>query len=191
MQDLITGRVGQAPKPTAAKVRLERVIRDNHAVVWRLARRWGLAPADADDVAQRAVMVLAERLGDIMEGSERAFMCKTALYLASKIRHQQRYQAEESVEDWESLRSGVPDPEQLLRERRARAQLDAILGQLPEPLRAVFVLFELELLTQLEVADALEIPQGTVASRLRRAREMVAGSIERMVNNSTRIGAAR
>jgi len=38
-------------------------------------------------------------------------------------------------------------------------------------LRAVFVLFELEEMSTPEIADLLEIPTGTVASRLRRARE--------------------
>jgi RNA polymerase sigma-70 factor (ECF subfamily) len=38
-------------------------------------------------------------------------------------------------------------------------------------LRAVFVLFELEEMPTAEIAEALELPTGTVASRLRRARE--------------------
>jgi len=38
-------------------------------------------------------------------------------------------------------------------------------------LRAVFVLFELEELSTAEIAATLEIPMGTVSSRLRRARE--------------------
>jgi RNA polymerase sigma-70 factor (ECF subfamily) len=38
-------------------------------------------------------------------------------------------------------------------------------------LRAVFVLYELEDFTMAEIARTLELPPGTVASRLRRARE--------------------
>ena len=40
-----------------------------------------------------------------------------------------------------------------------------------EDLRTAFVLFEIEGLTQREIGTALEIPEGTVASRVRRARE--------------------
>jgi RNA polymerase sigma-70 factor (ECF subfamily) len=36
----------------------------------------------------------------------------------------------------------------------------------------VFVLYELEELTMIEIARTLELPAGTVASRLRRAREV-------------------
>ncbi|MFT3771354.1 MAG: sigma factor-like helix-turn-helix DNA-binding protein [Minicystis sp.] len=42
---------------------------------------------------------------------------------------------------------------------------------MPLDLRAVFVLFELEQATMAEIAAMLDLPPGTVASRLRRARE--------------------
>jgi RNA polymerase sigma-70 factor (ECF subfamily) len=66
---------------------------------------------------------------------------------------------------------GSPDTADDLVERsRARALLDSILGELPEPLRSVFVLYEIEQLSTHEIADLLGLPRGTVASRLRRAR---------------------
>jgi RNA polymerase sigma-70 factor (ECF subfamily) len=46
-----------------------------------------------------------------------------------------------------------------------------VLEQLPLDLRAVFVLFELEGMTSPEIAELSGVPLGTVASRLRRARE--------------------
>jgi hypothetical protein len=49
--------------------------------------------------------------------------------------------------------------------------LDSALGELAPELRTVFVLFELEERTMAEIAELLQIPSGTVASRLRRARE--------------------
>jgi RNA polymerase sigma-70 factor (ECF subfamily) len=60
----------------------------------------------------------------------------------------------------------------LLQQGRARALLDEILEAMPTELRAPFVLFELEEMTMSEIAQTLEIPPGTVASRLRRAREI-------------------
>jgi RNA polymerase sigma-70 factor, ECF subfamily len=49
--------------------------------------------------------------------------------------------------------------------------LDQFLQSLPEELRVVFILFELEGLTMSAIAETLNLPAGTVASRLRRARE--------------------
>jgi RNA polymerase sigma-70 factor (ECF subfamily) len=42
---------------------------------------------------------------------------------------------------------------------------------MPEELRVVFVLYELEELSTPEIAELCELPLGTAASRLRRARE--------------------
>lgn len=174
-----------------AKARLESLVHAHYDVVWRLARRWGLSAADADDVAQRTIVVIGRRLQQVEFGKERAFLCRTALHLASKVRARVQRRGEESVETWEQHVSDLPDPERLLEERRARVQLDLILSELPEPLRAVFVLFELESLTQVEVADALGIPQGTVASRIRRAREIVSGLIERNLQKNHKTGVSQ
>ena len=46
-----------------------------------------------------------------------------------------------------------------------------MLDALPMELRAPFVLFELEEVPSAEIAAMLDLPVGTVASRLRRARE--------------------
>ena len=48
-----------------------------------------------------------------------------------------------------------------------------ILGQVEERAREVFVLHELDELKMAEIANLLEVPAGTVASRLRRARAEV------------------
>lgn len=183
--------VEDGSRPLDASVRLERVVRENYPMIWRLARRWGLSPADADDVTQQAVVVASRRLAEITPGAERAFLCRTTLFLASNLRRGERRRAEEAVENWEEIGDRSRDPEQLLEERRTRAELDAILEELPDALRATFVLFELELQTQTEVAAALQIPAGTVASRVRRAREIVSASIARRARKNQRIGALR
>jgi RNA polymerase sigma-70 factor (ECF subfamily) len=51
---------------------------------------------------------------------------------------------------------------------------------MPIELRVVFVLFELEEMTTAEIATLLEIPSGTVASRLRRARETFEDHVARV-----------
>ena len=67
--------------------------------------------------------------------------------------------------------------------------LDRILEQMDLDLRAVFVLFELEELTTSEIAALLEIPTGTVASRLRRARETFEEQVTRFRARRTMRGA--
>jgi RNA polymerase sigma-70 factor (ECF subfamily) len=174
-----------------AKARLEEVVRKNYSMAWRLARRWGLTEADADDVVQQAVVVVSRRLGEITPGSERAFLCRATLFLANKARRRLQGTHEMPGLELDEIRSREPDPEEVLERRRACHELDAILDELPEPLRAAFVLFELELQTQVDVAEALQIPQGTVASRVRRAREIVNAAIERRARKNQKIGSGR
>jgi RNA polymerase sigma-70 factor (ECF subfamily) len=71
----------------------------------------------------------------------------------------------------DDLSAREPDPEALAGQRRACEQLDRVLDALPLELRSVFVLFELEGMTSPEIASVAGLPLGTVASRLRRARE--------------------
>jgi RNA polymerase sigma-70 factor, ECF subfamily len=159
-----------APTPLGRTERIERLVREHFAFVWRVARRLGLAPADADDAAQRVMLIASERLGDIVAGSERAFLFRTAAHVASKTHRARRSRPEDAREDCGEQADQGPTPEELVEQRRAREELDQILESLPTELRAAFVLFEIEGSSQAEVAHALGIPQGTVASRLRRAR---------------------
>jgi DNA-directed RNA polymerase specialized sigma24 family protein len=79
------------------------------------------------------------------------------------------------VSELNRLRDGNDLAARLLRpgarEQPRPALLDRALDQLPPELRTAFVLFEVENLSMLEIAELLGIPRGAVASRLGPARE--------------------
>jgi len=148
----------------------------HHALVWRTLRRRGLDPDAAADATQQTFLVAAERLSDINQDSERAFLVGTALRVAlSWGRKTLRWQLDEDMD-----RRAAAARDQL--DGQTAIQLcDLALSRVDRELAEIFVLFELEDLTSPEIAALLEIPLGTVASRLRRAREqfrMVVGRIE-------------
>jgi RNA polymerase sigma-70 factor (ECF subfamily) len=150
--------------------RLKRMFEDNFRLIWRLVRRLGLPETAADDATQQVFLIAAERLDDIVLGSERAFAFGTALRVA---RTAQRKAGREALTDTSDLeRSLLPSPDDLADQKRARDMLDSVLERMPEDLRTTFILFELEGLKTREIADVAGIPLGTVASRLRRAREL-------------------
>jgi RNA polymerase sigma-70 factor (ECF subfamily) len=151
--------------------RAEKFARAHVDFAWRVARRLGLAPADAEDVAQKAMLIATSKLEVVKPGSEQAFVFSTVSNLVSKVFRSRRRHPEEPEEAAEEPLDDAMNPEQLLEQRRARQTLDLILASLSPELRAAFVLFEIEGLTQPEIAEALAVPLGTVASRLRRARE--------------------
>lgn len=153
----------------ASKARLERMFNDHHDFIWRLVRRLGLSPGSADDAAQHVFLVAAERLADIKLGSERSFLFGTALRVArSQSRSDRRWVLEE---DMDFRRSEAGRPEDLADQHRALDLMGRILDGMTLDLRTVFILSELEGMTMPEVAALVEIPVGTAASRLRRARE--------------------
>src|SRR5262249_51383995 len=122
--------------------------------------------------------------------SERAFLFRLAEGIALNARRSLRRSRERS--DEQALATSPdegPGPEELASRAEARRILDAILDSLPPDLRMVFVLFELEELQLSEIAACLEIPTGTVASRLRRAREKFHEALKRF--SATRSGGAR
>ncbi len=74
-------------------------------------------------------------------------------------------------------------------DRRADEQLcDLVLSKVDPELAEVFVLYEIEGLTSPEIAELLEIPLGSVASRLRRAREQFRSAAERVERSLHREG---
>lgn len=159
--------------------RLRKIRNEHFEFVWRSVRRLGVPEADADDATQQVFIVVARRLDVIAPGSERAFLFATALRVASHARRAAQRRGEVSGELPEAL-DAAPTPEELMDQRRARAVLDAVLEELPLDVRAVFILFELEEMTQAEIAGLLDLPQGTVASRLRRGREAFEAAIARL-----------
>ena len=172
------GRQEPAPPPRAEpdRARLERMFVAHHAMVWRTMRRRGLAPDAAADVTQQTFLVAAERLRDINPDSERAFLVGTALRVAHSLgRKTVRWQLEEDMDQ------RVADTRSTSDERAAVQLCDLALSKVDPDLAEVFVMFELEGLSSPEIAASLEIPLGTVASRLRRAREqfrVVVGRLE-------------
>lgn len=151
--------------------RLRQVVSEHFEVLWRFLRRLGIPKGDVDDAVQEVVLVLARKLDRVEVGSERSFVLSTAFRVASSFRRAAKRRREVDDGGLEELEAPELNPEALAEKQRLRAVLQRVLNELPMELRAVFVLYELEELTMAEIASTLELPPGTVASRLRRARE--------------------
>jgi len=165
--------------------RARTMVNDHFDFVWRLLRRLGVPAADVDDAAQQVFIVGTRRLADIPPGSERTFLYGTALRLASTLRRNSRRRERfiESVQAEPQPSSRTPHEE--LEQRQALGVLDALLHTLEDEQREVFVLCEIEGLTAPQVASIVGIPVGTVASRLRRARQCFASELKRMKAQGT------
>ena len=138
--------------------------------VARVLRNAGTPEAEVDDDVQRTFIVVSNRLDEVRPESEKSFLLQTALRMAAHARRTLARRREVHDSDAHLRLQGPLHPEQMLDQKRSRELLDSVLAEMTPDLRTVFVLYELEELSTTEIAAALHIPAGTVASRLRRAR---------------------
>jgi RNA polymerase sigma-70 factor (ECF subfamily) len=168
--------------PEANEARLAALVRDHFDFVWRLLRRQGLGPSDADDAAQHVFMTATRKLARIRPGAERNFLYGTALRVAANAHRATRRRAVEAPLE-ETPPATVQTPDEHAELSRAWSLLDELLAKLPPELARVLALVEIEQLEVKEAAQLERIPVGTAASRLRRARaqfhELLAAAADR------------
>jgi RNA polymerase sigma-70 factor, ECF subfamily len=177
------GKERPAPESDAARLRLQTMFTAHHVTVWRSLRRRGLSPDEAADATQETFLIAAGRLADIQPDSERAFLVGTARRVAYTLgRKTIRWQLEDDMDQRVSNARDAGD-------EHADVQLcDVALSKMNPELAEAFVLYEIEGLSSPEIAALLEIPLGSVASRLRRAREQFREAVERIQLSLKRIG---
>lgn len=133
----------------------------------------GRDDADAEDVVQETLT--AAVTGSFRgESSVRTWLVKILVRQAAMRRRADRRRAKRVVAEGDLSDARLPDPPVTGvagAATEARIDLTAMLATLSEEHRTVLVLRELEGLSYREVADALDVPVGTVESRLYRARE--------------------
>jgi RNA polymerase sigma factor (sigma-70 family) len=150
----------------------EAIVRRHGGMVMGVCRRILHSHHDAEDAFQAAFLILARKAASIASrGSLASWLYgvayKTARKAKTSIAHR-RVREQEGAE--------MPKPETIPPVERLDLQafLDQELNRLPEKYRALIVLCDLEGKTRKEAAAQLGCPEGTVASRLARARAQLA-----------------
>jgi RNA polymerase sigma-70 factor, ECF subfamily len=174
------GRPG--PASEAERLRLERLFAEHHVAIWRSLRRRGLTPDEAADATQETFLIAAQRLSDIQTDSERAFLMGTARRVAHTLgRKTVRWQLDDDMDQRVAVARDAG-------EARADLELcDLALSKMNPDFAEVFVLFEVEGLSSPEIAALLEVPLGSVASRLRRGREQFREAVARIERSLQRL----
>lgn len=176
-------------RPVAeAADRLSAMFHHHYDFVWRSVRRLGVSPEGVDDATQEVFVVASRKLDAIEVGKEKAFLFGAAIRVASDSRRARTRRRQASSADQPEPIDATPALDELVDQKRARVILDDLVSQLPEDTRPVFVLFELEGMTMAKIASCLDLPAGTVASRLRRARALFAAHVARLEARSPKHG---
>jgi RNA polymerase sigma-70 factor (ECF subfamily) len=131
---------------------------------------------DAEDLVQEAVARVLARPRCLRRGGELGYLLRTLENTHRlQLRRQSRRPRETPIEHAPPLAdASVPDVSELL-ERRA---VIAAVEQLEEPFRATLVAVDVAGLSYRNAATALGVREGTIMSRLHRARRRVIDHLE-------------
>jgi len=174
------GMVPRVAGKSEREMRLRHLVDTHVGHVARVLRNAGTAEADIDDDVQRVFIALSNRLDDVHVGAEKSFLVQTALHMAAHARRTAARRREILTDQPPEMVDPVANPEEMANRRQVRQSLDHILGQMETDLRVVFSLYEFEQMTTEEISTVLDIPRGTVASRLRRARSDFRDRVSRL-----------
>jgi RNA polymerase sigma-70 factor (ECF subfamily) len=133
---------------------------------------------DAEDVVQEAFLKLYRGEAWLRMEDERGFLARTVWRLA--LDHLPRTAARTSDVAEMQLEAVGGSPEQSVVDGDERALLRQLIEGLPEDLRQPLVLSSVEEMTSREVAEVMGIPEGTVRTRVMRARAELRRRFEAM-----------
>ena len=156
--------------------RFEAVVLPHLSAAYRLARYLMRNDSDADDVVQEAFLRALKYFGGFRgEGASqsRAWLLAIVRNMAHTWRRR-LHTGSSTTEFDETVHSeAIADehPGSALSRRDLRETLAEVLDRLPPEFREVIVLREMEGLSYKEISEVVDVPVGTVMSRLSRARK--------------------
>jgi DNA-directed RNA polymerase specialized sigma24 family protein len=156
--------------------RLERVFAEQHDLVWRLLRRFGLAPAGAAEATRRVFVEASKELVGASRSEERSVLLRLTLQL---------FQRSEALQGLAGAAPGRNSPRrgplnvslehvslaQQASGTEALGLMDQVLSRMGRSPATAFILFELEGLPFEEIAEVMGVERDTAVQVLLRARE--------------------
>jgi len=162
--------------------RFERMAEQVFSSLYGTALRLTRDREEASDLTQEA-LVRAYEAFDRFDGRNfKAWMLRilTNLYI-NKYRKRQREGTGSSLDDEQSMEPIAPAdeaPDRQIFDGMLGSEVEAALAKVPEVFRTAVILSDLEGLTYDEIAEATEVPVGTVRSRIARGRAILRRELE-------------
>ncbi len=157
----------EQPMPgPAPPLQIAQLVQAHHQAVFRYAYRLAGSVPDAEDLTQQTFLVAQRKLDQIREPDKAdrwLFAVLRSCFLKNRRRRQPASAGNLGLD-----MDAVVEP----REERPidRELLQLVLNDLPDQHRVILVMFYFEQCSYKEIASRLEVPMGTVMSRLARAK---------------------
>ena len=144
------------------------LVAEHHRAVHAYAFRLSGSIPDAEDLTQQVFLVAQQKLGQLRkEGSARSWLFAILRNCFLKNRQRRRPVPAASLQlNINTVPAEIPEEEDIDLERLQQA-----INQLPDGFRLVLVMFYFEERSYREIAEGLDLPIGTVMSRLARAKQ--------------------
>jgi len=174
--------VNQPKQPSETRDEaFSRIVHQHARLMYRVAHSLLRHPQDAEDAVQDALLKLYR--GDAWRNmqDERAFLART-VWRTAFDRLQMRPAPSDGVAEL-LLRDLRPSPEEAAAEDDEQTLLHALIDQLPPELRQPLLLSAIDELTSREIGLAMDLPEGTVRTRLMRARNELRRNFEALTTS--------
>jgi RNA polymerase sigma-70 factor (ECF subfamily) len=153
---------------------VEKLVEEHYATLYRYAYRLTGLAADAEDLTQEAFCKAQTNLGQLRDPSRArpwlfSILRNAYLHRVRSDRQERLVPLDDVGELAESLPEALPqvDPE----------RLQEALNELPEVFRTPIILYYFEDFTYRDIAEQMDLPIGTVMSRLARAKAHLRGRL--------------
>jgi RNA polymerase sigma-70 factor (ECF subfamily) len=186
-RDRCPGRGGPVSLDPALEREFEDRIKDSSTLAFRVALGVLRRREDAEDVAQDAFLRAHRAFASLRDRDRfRAWLVRTAFRLAlDRLRGEKRRARWEDASVLEGGRAVASVEEEVAR-RQLRERVGEAVDALPEKLRIVTVLAAIQEHDVAQVARLLELPEGTVKSRLYLARKALAERLRWLVSDTAK-----
>jgi RNA polymerase sigma-70 factor (ECF subfamily) len=159
----------------------ELLMRRYNKRLFRIARSVLRNPGEAEDVVQEAFVRAYAHLDQFLGTAKfSTWLTKIALYESlARLRQRNRISDDGGGEEFEkpnlmeNLESSMPGPEEQLIEKQAVEILENAVDGLPDNLRSVFMMREIEEMSTAETAECLGLTEAATKIRLHRARRLL------------------
>jgi len=146
---------------------LRRLVAEHHEELYRYAYRLTGSSADAEDLTQQTFLIACQKLDQVRDvDAARSWLYTILRNAFFKTRRRNQPLAASVVQlDVDALAEPSADEQPIDQE-----QLQEALNELPEEFRVVVLMYYFQQCSYREVAEQLQVPIGTVMSRLSRAK---------------------
>ena len=162
------------------------VVKYQHRII-NIAQKYVSDYADASDIAQETFIKAYKALPNFRgESSFYTWLYRIATNVAKTYLEniqKQRSQVDIDAEDFESkdtngVMTDATTPDRILESEELKRVILKALNELPQELKEAFTLREVEGLSYEEISDKVQVPIGTVRSRIFRARQYIESKMQ-------------